>query len=121
MSDVRNAKWALVAAAIFGSVGCQTGPSAVLAPYIDADDAAERAIEIYDRDGDGYITGTELDAAASLKAAMSTLDSDQDGKVSEAEVADRIRSWKDSRVGITTIRCRAVSYTHLTLPTTPYV
>ena len=98
----------LLLVAIGSLTGCGGGPSAVLPPDIDADDAAALAMETYDTDGNGLIEGAELENAPSLNAAMATLDTDNDGKVSEDEIAERIRSWQSSRVGITTIRCQVV-------------
>ncbi|MBX3426120.1 MAG: EF-hand domain-containing protein [Pirellulales bacterium] len=60
----------------------------------------------YDADGDGFIAGSELDAAVSLKAAMATLDVDKDGKVSEGEIAERIRSWQVNKIGLTGVTCK---------------
>lgn len=62
-------------------------------------------MDLYDSDGDGLIAGEELDSAPELKAAMSTLDTDGDQKVSQAEIEARIQSWIDSKVGLTGCRC----------------
>ncbi|MAT71599.1 MAG: hypothetical protein CMJ58_18990 [Planctomycetaceae bacterium] len=87
-------------------VGCSSGPSAVTPPSIDADDAAAAAMTQYDTDGDGYIAGSELDAAVGLKAAMATLDANQDDKVEESEIANRITSWQVGNTGLTGINCK---------------
>jgi hypothetical protein len=86
--------------------GCSSGPSRVTPPSISASGAASEAMEIYDKDGDGFIAGAELDEAASLKAAMATLDTDKDGKVSEDEIVKRIETWQSTSVGITSVDCR---------------
>ena len=57
----------------------------------------------YDTNGDGQIAGAELDKAPALKAAMATLDTNKDKKVSAAEIAARINAWKESKLGRTTI------------------
>ena len=87
------------------TLGCSSGPSAVTPPSINPDGAAAAAMKQYDADGDGFIAGSELDAAVSLKAAMGTLDTDKDGKVSETEIADRIREWQRSELGLLGFRC----------------
>ena len=97
-------RWAAVgfAATI---VGCSGGPTAVTPPSIDADGAAEAAMQQYDADGDGFIAGSELDKAVGLKAAMATLDANQDSKVDADEISQRILSWQKSHVGLTGINC----------------
>jgi hypothetical protein len=59
----------------------------------------------YDRDGDGSIAAAELDAAPALRAAMATLDANQDGAVQQAEIVQRIESWQVNRAGMTTANC----------------
>lgn len=86
-------------------VGCSSGPSRIMPPSIDADDAAAKAMELYDSDGDGFIAGEELESTPALKASMETLDTDGDGKVSEDEIEARILVWQGTRAGLTTIRC----------------
>lgn len=86
-------------------VGCSGGPSRVKPPSIDASEAAEQAMEMFDANQDGYIAEAELDNAPALKASMATLDTDEDGKVSEEEIEARILAWQANATGITAIRC----------------
>ncbi len=62
-------------------------------------------METYDKDGDGVVKGSELDAAPSLKAALKNLDKDGDGGVSAEEVTARVKVWKESRIGLMPLRC----------------
>jgi hypothetical protein len=89
-----------------GAAGCNSGPSRVEPPSIDAGNAASEAMEMYDKDDDGKIAGPELDAAVGLKAAMATLDANKDGAVQEDEIVKRIESWQASTVGIVTLSFR---------------
>lgn len=91
-------------AVCFAIAGCSSGPAAVEPPSIDADGAAAGAMEMYDKDGDGYIAGSELEAAPELAAAMATLDENNDEKVTAEEITNRILSWQKSRAGMTAIR-----------------
>jgi len=63
-------------------------------------------MEQYDTDGDGVVKGEELANAPSLNAALANLDTDGDGGVSKSEVAARVQSWLDSKLGVTNARCR---------------
>lgn len=74
-------------------------------PDFDPVAASARAIKIYDTDGDGSIGGDELEKAPGLKAAMANLDSNKDDKISEAELADRIRIWQRQRAGLLLFTC----------------
>jgi hypothetical protein len=88
-----------LATALLG--GCwSSGPSRVQPPDIDAGDAGDQAIELYDKDGDGSIAGAELDAVPGVKAAMETIDSDKDGKITADEIAARIEAWQATRIGV---------------------
>jgi hypothetical protein len=80
--------------------GCSGGPSAIPLPSFDADEAAEKAMALYDTNGDGYVAGEELENAAGLKAAMRNLDADKDEKVSAEEIAERVRVWDSSEIGM---------------------
>jgi hypothetical protein len=85
--------------------GCYSGPPDLPPPGIDADNSAQRALDEYDKNGDGLIAGAELDAAPALRASMKTLDADQDGNVSASEIATRIRAWQANGAAVSTVNC----------------
>lgn len=93
--------------------GCSRGPAPIRQPSIDPAAAGRGAIERYDTDGNGVITGSELDASPPLKAALIRLDTDGDGGISAAEVAERVKAWKKMRTGLASVRC------HVTLDGRP--
>lgn len=80
---------------------CNFGPAAVKPPSIDAADAGQAAVEMYDANRDGVISGGELDQAPGLKAAIKRLDTSGDGGASADEVAARIEKWQESEIGLT--------------------
>lgn len=86
-------------------LGCSGGPGRLEAPSYNPSAAAAKAMEIYDKDGDGFVAGAELEQAPGLKAAIKNLDKDGDGKVSEQEIADRVDSWAKSGLGMITLSC----------------
>jgi hypothetical protein len=77
------------------------GPAPVRPPAIDASEAGELAIEQYDVDGDGVISGEELEASPGLKAALPRLDANGDKAVSAEEVSARIEHWQATGMGLT--------------------
>jgi hypothetical protein len=85
--------------------GCSSGPSRVKPPSISPSGAASKAMKEFDKDGDGFIAGSELDASPGIKAAMSTIDADKDGKVTADEIAARIEAWQASKIGVMTVGC----------------
>jgi hypothetical protein len=110
MSFVRFVKVSSLIATITVAIGafssCSRGPTAIVGPAINASGAGSKAMELYDKDGDGKIGGAELDAAPALKAAMATLDTDDDKAVSADEVAARVKAWEASQTGLIEIRCK---------------
>ena len=87
------------------TVGCGQGPARIQAPGINASSAGRQAMQEYDANGDGVVSGDELDSAPSLKAALSTLDTNSDGGVSADEVTARVKAWQAEGTGLTTTRC----------------
>jgi hypothetical protein len=94
----------LVLACGLSAAGCSSGPSRVRPPSINASGAASEAMELYDKDGDGFIAGSELDAVPGVKAAMETIDADKDGKATEEEIAARIEAWQASKIGVMAVK-----------------
>lgn len=80
---------------------CSFGPKAVRQPSINAGSAGSKAMEIYDKNSDGVVSGDELERAPSLKAALSRLDTNGDKGVSADEVAERVNAWKAMQSGMT--------------------
>ena len=114
-------------AALLAILGCSSGPSRIEPPSIDADDAASQAMEMFDKDGDGSIAGSELDAAPALKASMATLDTNKDDAVQEDEIVQRIESWQATGAGITSISVlvtmngRPLDNAEITFEPTPFL
>ena len=73
------------------SVGCssQLAPPDRHAP----EDAARRALETYDTDQNGQLSGGEIEQSPALASAMDRIDSNNDGKLSSAEIAERLKAY----------------------------
>jgi hypothetical protein len=55
---------------------------------------------MYDKDGDGTIAGTELDAVPGIKKNISHYDRDSDGRISKDEIAARINDWASQQLAL---------------------
>lgn len=76
---------------VLGLAGCnRSGPT----QSVDANAAADRAIETYDANGDGELGGEELESSPALKSAMDRFDTNNNGKLSATEIADRLNAYK---------------------------
>lgn len=86
--------------------GCSQSPRRVVPPHIDSVAAGRQAVGKYDTSGDGLIDGSELERAAPLKAALATLDTNNDQALSAEEITSRIQSHQKSKVGMMPVLCR---------------
>ncbi len=82
-------------------LGCSSGPPALRPPELDAQEAADKAIELYDGNGDGILSKDELKASPGLLAAMETYDTDGDKSISREEVAQRLQKFVDREAALT--------------------
>jgi hypothetical protein len=85
--------------------GCSRGPSRLYAPPIDASTAGVKAIETYDADKDGKISGAELDSCPALKAAIAQIDTSGQGVATAEKITARIKSWQESKIARMPVSC----------------
>lgn len=83
-------------------------PRRLLPPKIDPAAAGAKAIEMFDADGDGKLSGAELDKCPGLKAAIDKIDQSGKGEITAAKIAARIKAWQDTRIGRMTTACRVM-------------
>jgi hypothetical protein len=77
--------------------GCGRAAPRLEAPAIDAVQAGRDALAEYDTNGDGAISGVELDQCPGLKAALKQYDKGT-GKITAADITERIVKWQESRI-----------------------
>lgn len=87
----RTALRAATAGCIAACLGC-SGFDSVPAPEISPQQAAQKAMELYDTNKDGRIADDELKAVPSLAANLKVIDTNGDGELSEDEIAARLQS-----------------------------
>ena len=68
--------------------------------------AAAKALELYDADKDGKISGAELNQAPGLKAALKVMGTDKDKGVTADHISTRVQKWLDSRIGRMSLSCQ---------------
>jgi hypothetical protein len=105
MSYRRMAGCALVLASLLViSMGCPRGPSRVFPSPINASAAGAKAIELYDANKDGKLTGAELDKCPGLRAALTKVDPANEG-VTADKITARIQEWQKSKLGRMSLAC----------------
>ena len=91
-----------------GLTGCGTSTPSRVMPDLPDPSAAHKAMELYDTNHDDFLDAKELEQVPGLKAAIKQVDTDHDKKISEQEIAQRIKSWADSHIGRTPVACRVM-------------
>jgi hypothetical protein len=81
------------------------GPPREVGPSYDAAGIGAAAIKEYDANGDGAISGPELDKVPGIQDAISHYDTNGDKRVTADTIAARIQQWVDSRVQLMTTTC----------------
>jgi hypothetical protein len=103
--SVRIVTSCMLLAGLVIAVGCLRGPSRVPLPSIDASAAGAKAIEQYDSNHDGKISGAELNKCPALKAAVAQIDTTGQGLITADKIAARIKDWQDKKMGLMTVTC----------------
>ena len=67
--------------------------------------AGAKAIEMFDTNKDGKLSGAELEQCPSLKAAVARMDTTGQGAITAEMIADRIRAWQKTMVGRMPFSC----------------
>lgn len=83
--------------------GCSGRPGRIATPRVDAEDASQQALELYDKDSDGILNPEELKASPPLVNALPAYDSDHDGSLSEEELVTGMQSWQQRGIGVTAL------------------
>ena len=105
-------RWLVGCALVLGGLllaiaGCWGGgPKRVTPPPIDAVAAGADAMKMYDTNNDGKISGAELDKCPAIKAAIAQIDTSGKGEVTAEMITARIKKWQDSLLGKTALGCR---------------
>jgi hypothetical protein len=77
----------------------------LMPPLIDAKAAGAKAIEMFDANKDGKLSGKELDKCPGLKAALAEVDPNGQGEITADMIAKRIQAWIDTKLGRASVAC----------------
>jgi hypothetical protein len=106
MGSYKQVSVLLVLTACSGLIGCGGSTPPRIQPEAPDSSAASDAMDLYDANHDGFLDVEELAAAPGLKAAFKDIESKHGGRISKQDIADRIKSWADSRAGRVPLRLR---------------
>lgn len=85
--------------------GCDFGAKRIKPPAISAAKAAKAAVEEYDADKDGKISGVEFDKCPSLKHALSGDAAKGDGITAET-IKNMLDGWQSTKLGRVNVTCQ---------------
>lgn len=80
-------------------IGCSSSPGRLSAPDVNAGSAAAKAVEEFDKNGDGVLQKDELQACPALADASGAYDADRNGDLTLDEVKEGINRWAATRTG----------------------
>jgi len=86
---------------LLGAAGCGGGTTPP-PPQFSPDDVAAKAIQQYDKNGDGVFDAAELEHCPGLKAVVKT----PDGKLTADQLKARLHKMAESNVGRLSLTCK---------------
>ncbi len=90
---------------VIGACGCGTGDNRVDVPGFDPQADAAEAISAGDANQDGMLSAEELSRSPGLRAAMAAIDRDGNGGIDAVELAARLQSYVDDKIGLLSLSC----------------
>ena len=93
-------------AALVLAVGCSR--TALQAPRFDPVAAARAAMAEFDANHDGALDAEEIAKCPSLLAAKAAIDKDGDGRLTEAELVARLKSYQGNQGAVKLFPCRVL-------------
>jgi hypothetical protein len=108
MMILREGGWRLFISYLFIfaiSTGCERVPPPVPRPPFRSQEAAAQALELYDTNKDGKISGAELDQAPGLNAALKVIGTNKESGITPEMIEFRVEKWIDSKIGRTSLSC----------------
>lgn len=107
--------------------GCSQLPSGPSRPSFNPSASGDKAIELYDANGDGKIDQDEAEKSPGLLNAFPRVDQDGDSALTADEIADRVRYYKSAATTIVdggvdvTVRGRPLAGATVTFEPEPFL
>lgn len=80
--------------------GCSGAATPVSLPDWDPSGISETVMELFDSDGNGLLSGDELKKSPGLLAGLDIIDTDDDQKISAAEIVARFELYEQQKLGL---------------------
>ncbi len=93
----------IAALTIVALAGCSSQPRAVTMPEIDPSTAAQQAVELCDKNGDGKLSDEELKSIPGILKWKQLYDLDGDKFVSQQEIVERLKKWQSDKLAFRSI------------------
>jgi hypothetical protein len=94
-----------LAASLVGCVGCGGTSESVVIPSFSAGSAGSQAVKLCDANGNETIDGAEFSKCPSLVVALPRIDQDGNGKLTAAEIRDRVATYSSHGIGLMQLKC----------------
>jgi hypothetical protein len=91
---------------ILGPLAAGCGSGGVPVPRYDPETMARAAMAEYDKNHDGKLDSSELEACPALKSALPYIAKDKQPYITEEDIAERLREFQQSRIGLLATRCK---------------
>jgi hypothetical protein len=86
---------------VIAQAGCTPrGGQRVEPPALSPSGAAARAMELLDKNKDGFLDAAELERSPALKSSLKEIDQNGDGKLTADEIEKRLHGYINSRIGL---------------------
>lgn len=109
MSFARSCAFLTAIVAWTIAVGCNTSTqSKVVAPEVAPAAAADAALATYDKNSDGSLDATEIEACPAIRSSLERYDANGDKSVSRQELVDRFAALFSAGVGLVNVDCTIV-------------
>jgi hypothetical protein len=96
---------ALLLGGLLSAAGCWGGSTAISAPSLSPQAAAQAAMAEYDVNRDGFLDAHELQRCPALAHGLNAIDKNGDKRISADELVERLEAFAASNVGLVGIPC----------------